>query len=55
MFYTSLGHREDMWDDEWKDRKNSNEVSKAYQRHILSGIQWSLGQAKGSAKPQKKK
>jgi len=55
VFYTSLGHREDMWDDEWKDRKNSKEVSKAYQQHILAGIQWSLGQAKGSAKPQKKK
>jgi type 1 glutamine amidotransferase len=56
VFYTSLGHREDIWDEHWggKDRKNSTEVSKAYQQHILSGIQWALGDAKGSAKPQKK-
>jgi uncharacterized protein len=54
VFYTSLGHREDVWDEEWKDRKNSKEVSQAYQQHLLSGIQWALGQAKGSAKPQTK-
>jgi type 1 glutamine amidotransferase len=56
VFYTSLGHREDMWDPEWggANRKNSAEISKAYQQHILAGIQWALGQAKGSAKPQTK-
>jgi type 1 glutamine amidotransferase len=56
VFYTSLGHREDMWDAEWggANRKNSPEISKAYQQHILAGIQWALGQAKGSAKPQTK-
>ena len=36
MFYTSLGHREDVW------------TSAAYQKHILGGIRWGLGLAKGS-------
>ncbi len=53
VFYTSLGHREDLWDDTAavKDRKNSPEVSKQYQAHILGGIKWALGLAPGSAEP----
>jgi type 1 glutamine amidotransferase len=53
VFYTSLGHREDLWDDspELKDRKNSVELSKQYQAHILGGIRWALGLAQGSADP----
>jgi uncharacterized protein len=45
VFYTSLGHREDIWDADsnLKDRKNPVEVSKAYQTHILGGIKWALG------------
>jgi type 1 glutamine amidotransferase len=47
VFYTSLGHREDIWDAEWKDRngarKNSPEVARQYQQHILGGIRWALG------------
>lgn len=44
VFYTSLGHREDVWDPSWsKDRKNSKEVAEAYQQHILAGIKWALG------------
>jgi len=39
VFYTSLGHREDVW---------MNEV---YQKHILGGIKWSLGLEPGSATP----
>ena len=44
VFYTSLGHREDIWDADptIKDRKNAVEVSKAYQTHILGGIYWAL-------------
>lgn len=46
VFYTSLGHREDVWDPEWKagapDRKNPPEIAKQYQQHILGGIQWAL-------------
>ncbi|MEO6034275.1 MAG: ThuA domain-containing protein [Verrucomicrobiota bacterium] len=42
VFYTSLGHREDVWE------------SAAYQNHILGGIKWALGLEKGSAKPQTK-
>ncbi len=41
LFYTSLGHREDLW------------LSDAYQKHILGGIEWALGLEKGDATPQK--
>jgi len=43
VFYTSLGHREDVWDPTWPDRKNSKEVAEAYQKHILEGIKWAAG------------
>lgn len=56
VFYTSLGHREDIWDTNWKDgkgeRKNSAEISRQYQQHILGGIKWALGLEKADAKPQ---
>jgi type 1 glutamine amidotransferase len=44
VFYTSLGHREDVMDADptIKDRKNSVEISKAYQAHLLGGIKWAL-------------
>jgi uncharacterized protein len=53
VFYTSLGHREDVWDPTWPDRKNPKEVAEAYQKHILAGIKWALGLEKMNAKPQK--
>jgi uncharacterized protein len=43
VFYTSLGHREDVWDPEAGDRKNTKEVAEAYQKHILEGIKWAVG------------
>jgi len=47
VFYTSLGHREDMWDPAWKDakgeRKNPPAIALAYQQHVLGGIKWALG------------
>lgn len=53
VFYTSLGHREDVWDPTWKaggsERKNSPEIARTYQAHILGGIRWALGQAEGEA------
>jgi type 1 glutamine amidotransferase len=55
VFYTSLGHREDIWDPNTPEsfkRENPKEVSEAYQKHILGGIKWALGLEKGSAKPQ---
>lgn len=54
VFYTSLGHREDVWDADptMKDRRNSPEVSQAYQKHILGGIRWALGLEQGDATPQ---
>lgn len=42
VFYTSLGHREDVWG-------NSR-----YQKHILGGIKWALGLEEGDSKPQMK-
>lgn len=42
VFYTSLGHREDVWTNE------------RYKKHILGGIKWSLGLEPGSATPQEK-
>ncbi len=40
VFYTALGHRQDVWTAPW------------FQKHLLGGILWSLGLAKGSGKPQ---
>jgi type 1 glutamine amidotransferase len=56
VFYTSLGHREDVWDPDTPPkfkRENPKEVSEAYQKHILGGIKWALGLEKGDATPQK--
>lgn len=39
VFYTSLGHREDVWTDS------------LYQQHILGGIKWALGLEAGDGKP----
>lgn len=45
VFYTSLGHREDISDPDpdLKGRVNSVEISKAYDAHLLGGIEWALG------------
>lgn len=51
VFYTSLGHREDVWDPAASDRKNPKEVAEAYQKHILEGIKWAVGLESWSAKP----
>lgn len=42
VFYTSLGHREDVWD------------NPRYQKHVLGGIRWALGLEAGDAAPQAK-
>ncbi len=53
VFYTSLGHREDVWDPTWKadtkDRKNTPEIANIYQEHILGGIKWALKLIEGEA------
>ena len=41
VFYTSLGHREDVWE------------SDVYKKHVLGGIKWAMGLEKGDSKPQK--
>jgi len=50
VFYTSLGHREDIMDTDpaLKDRKNAPEISLAYQQHVLGGIEWALGLKPGA-------
>ena len=40
VFYTALGHRQEVWRSPW------------YQQHLLGGIRWALGLEKGDAKPQ---
>lgn len=55
IFYTSLGHRDDVWDpaaSEGGKRMNSPELSKLYQQHVTGGILWALSLAPGDAKPQ---
>lgn len=39
VFYTSLGHREEVWKDE------------KFQKHLFGGLAWATGQAKGDATP----
>src|SRR6266404_5477391 len=54
VFYTSLGHREDVWDPNTPatfKRENPKEVSELYQKHILGGIEWALGLKPGDANP----
>lgn len=53
VFYTSLGHREDVWDPKAPDRKNAPEVAEAYQNLILNGIKWAVGEEHWNTKPQK--
>ncbi len=53
VFYTSLGHREDVWDPNTPEsfkRENPKSVSELYQKHIMGGIKWALGLEDGSAK-----
>jgi type 1 glutamine amidotransferase len=53
VFYTSLGHREDLWSDDpaMNGRINPPETSKQYQKHVLGGIKWALGLEKGEVTP----
>ena len=39
VFYTALGHREDVWNAPW------------FQEHLLGGIEWALKLSKGDDKP----
>ncbi len=39
VFYTSLGHRKEVWQDE------------KFQKHLFGGLAWATGQAKGDATP----
>ena len=45
VFYSALGHRDDLWNDdpELKDRVNSPEVSRQFLGHLQGDIVWALG------------
>jgi len=45
VFYTSIGHREDLieLDPNYPSRKNSVEAAKLYRAHVMGGIEWALG------------
>jgi type 1 glutamine amidotransferase len=53
VFYTTLGHREDIWsiDPALPKRINSIEIASQFRSHLLGGIRWALGLAPGSAEP----
>ena len=53
VFYTTLGHREDLWstDPALKDRINTVETATQFRNHLLGGIRWALGLAAGSSEP----
>ena len=54
VFYTSIGHREDIWDDETDPgfkRENTVEMARTYQGHILGGIKWAMGLEPDQIKP----
>ena len=42
VFYTALGHREEVWRDE------------RYQKHLVNGIRWAMGELPGDATPREK-
>jgi type 1 glutamine amidotransferase len=53
VFYTSLGHREDIWstDPNLPKRINPVEIAQQFRTHLLGGIRWATGLEKGSAEP----
>lgn len=53
IFYTSLGHREDLWSDDpaLPNRLNTVAISKQFHAHLLGGLKWALGLAAGSSTP----
>lgn len=53
LFYTSLGHRDDLWsiDPALPRRINALETSAKFRNHILGGIRWALGIDPGSSEP----
>lgn len=54
VFYTSLGHREDIWDTDpkMKGRINPPETAQEFQDFLTGGIKWTLGLDPGDAAPQ---
>jgi hypothetical protein len=58
VFYSSLGHRDDVLDpradigdQEFKVRYNPPSTALAVQKHLLSGIRWALGLVSADATP----
>ncbi len=42
VFYTALGHRDEVWQSPW------------FRKHLMGGILWALGSEKGDDKPQQR-
>lgn len=53
VFYTTLGHREDLWstDPDLKGRINPVGTANQFRGHLLGGIRWALGLAQGASDP----
>jgi type 1 glutamine amidotransferase len=53
VFYTSLGHREDIWstDPTLPDRINPVETAAEFRKHLTGGIRWTIGLETGSSEP----
>jgi type 1 glutamine amidotransferase len=53
VFYTSLGHREDLWstDPALPDRINPVETAAQFRQHLTGGIRWAVGLEIGSSEP----
>jgi len=45
VFYTSIGHREDLIeiDPNFPNRRNTADAAKLYRAHVMGGIEWALG------------
>ena len=53
VFYTSLGHREDMWsiDPDLPNRINPVETAQQFRKHLLGGLRWAAGLENSPAEP----
>jgi uncharacterized protein len=45
VFYTSIGHREDLieLDPNYPNRRNTADAAKLYRAHVMGGVEWALG------------
>jgi uncharacterized protein len=53
VFYTAIGHRDDLWslDPAMPGRVNPVETALQFRQHLLGGLRWALGLADAGARP----